>query len=106
MCGHQYLDADATLRIGFGDFAEIDIDARERQRMAHRNQFGRALGGHHRADIGNGQHIALLHLPGPDTLQRGGLHAQDAAGNGRAWRGWFFRNIDHARAAGFGKMSQ
>ena len=103
--GH-HLDADAAVGVGFGNLAEIDVDAGQRQRVAHRDEVRRTLGGHHRGDVGNGQHVALGDLAGADARQRRRLQAQDAAGDRHALRLGLGRHVDHARAAGVGEVGQ
>ena len=39
---------------------EVDGDLRQRQRMAERDELGRALGRHDAGDAGRRQHVAFL----------------------------------------------
>ena len=84
---------------------QIDINECKRQRMAHRNQFCGAFGGHDSRDARDFQRIALGILR--KRRQHFWLDRDKGAGLGLALRRAFARDIDHpgaARAVVMGKF--
>ena len=86
---------------------ELDRDARERQRVAQRNEFRGPLGGLDRGDPRHAQHVALALAPAVDQRQRRGLHQDPAADAGDTFGYILVADIDHVRLTGrveVGKM--
>ena len=76
---------------------ELDGDARERQRMAERDQLGGALGRLDRRDARDAEHVAFLRAAAANERQRRGLHRDPAAGARDAPRHALSRDVDHVR---------
>jgi hypothetical protein len=85
-------------RQGFVE-AQFHVHFGQGNRVAERNQLRGAFGGLDSGDFGNGQHIALFHLPVADEGQRFGLHHNFAARNRDALGIVLVADIDHVGAA-------
>ena len=66
--------------------AEVDGDARDRQRVAERHEVGGALGGLDRGDARHAQNVAFGSAAGLDPSQRLGEHRDRAGGTGDPMR--------------------
>ena len=59
--------------------AKRHVDAGDPQRMAQRDEIGRALGGEDAGGAGDAEHVALRGVADADHAQGGGRHAEDGA---------------------------
>ena len=96
----------AAYRESFRLGLQIDIDVRDRQRMAQWYQVGGALAGHDAGDAGDAENVALFVAPLLDQREGVGLHLDQSLGNGAAAGGLFGADIDHMRLASSVKMGQ
>ena len=78
---------------------DLDVDVRQRKRMAQRNQIGRALGGDDAGEARGLERIAFLHLPCANRAQRRGAHRDAPARHGLARGLGLVADIDHAHPA-------
>jgi hypothetical protein len=84
---------------GGGVELEVDRHARERQRVAQRDQVGRALGALDGGDARDADHVALLRLAAGHQRQRGRQHADAAGGAGHAVGLGLGRHVHHVGLA-------
>src|SRR5262249_2176058 len=90
---HASLDPDAgPARVR----RELDVDVRQRQRVAQRDQVRRALGSHDARQTRDGEHVALGERARGDCGERFGAHRDLAAGDRLPRRHLLRRDVDHA----------
>ena len=98
--------ADATSsgylhRIVGGVAGEFEGNGGQRQRVAQRNEVGRALSRHDFGEPGDAENITLADRAGRDHRQRFRAHQHPRPGGRRPVRNVFGGNIDHTGVAGW-----
>lgn len=83
---------------GVGRF-KLNSDARQRERMAQRNQLTGLLGPHDPCNARDAQHIAFFGGSGLDQCQGGRLHFNAPDGNSRAMGGSLAADVHHVGLA-------
>ena len=83
----------------FGVGRQIDLDLRDGERMAERDQFVRALGRHDAGDAGGAEHVAFFRIALAHDVEGRRLHHHATRGHRLAFRHGLGRDVDHARFA-------
>jgi len=96
-----YFDA-RQFRVG----REIDLDLRDRKRMAERDQVVSAFGRHDAGDAGGAEHVALFRIAFAHDVERGRLHQNAPPGQSFPLGSRLCRNVHHAGFAARAEMGE
>ena len=98
------VSAEAVICTRSGADLEPDVDDRERERMAERDQLGRPLRGHDPGDLRGRERVALRQLAQLPGGLRGHGHGRRCGG--AAARQRLGADVDHADVARFVNMGE